>query len=68
MGTDHKVEPSVVHKAKWPQFASVTGPWLVLKGTHFGPLNTNIDYVRVGVDMSTTAAAKVGRCRLNTSG
>ena len=62
MGTDHKVEPSVVHAAKWPQFASVTGPWLVLKGTHFGPLNTNIDYVRVGVDMSTTA--EIGRAHV----
>lgn len=52
INTNQRSSPHSVINASYPSIGFA--PWIVLTGTHFGPLSTTYEYIRVGYDLSGT--------------
>jgi hypothetical protein len=52
MLTNQKIAPNAINNASYPSIGEA--PWMVLTGTHFGPLGTVYEYIRLGSDLSGT--------------
>jgi len=50
IATNHKISPSAVINASYPSIGDA--PWMLLTGTHFGPLGTAYEYIRLAYDLS----------------
>jgi len=52
MNTNQIIPSSDIHIDRYPSVGDA--PWMVMTGTHFGPIGTKYEYVRLGSDLSGT--------------